>query len=66
MNADMPKDLMAVSEAQRLLGVSHAKMAQLIREGTLRHFPNPLDRREKLVSRSEALALKPNRVDKAA
>ena len=66
MNADMPNDLMAVSEAQRLLGVSHAKMAQLIREGTLRHFPNPLDRREKLVSRSEALALKPNRVDKAA
>jgi hypothetical protein len=66
MNAEMPNDLMAVSEAQRLLGVSHAKMAQLIREGTLRHFPNPLDRREKLVSRSEALALKPNRVDKAA
>ena len=66
MNADMPNDLMAVSEAQRLLGVSHAKMAQLIREGTLRHFPNPLDRREKLVSRSEALALKPSRVDKAA
>ena len=66
MNIERPNDLVAVSEAQRLLGVSHAKMAQLIREGTLRHFPNPLDRRVKLVSRSEVLALKPNRVDKAA
>jgi hypothetical protein len=66
MNINTPNDLIAASEAQRLLGVSHAKMAQLIREGTLRHFPNPLDRRVKLVSRSEVLALKPNRVDKAA
>lgn len=66
MNIHTPNDLVAASEAQRLLGVSHAKMAQLIREGTLRHFPNPLDRRVKLVSRSEVLALKPNRVDKAA
>ena len=66
MHIETPNDLMAASEAQRLLGVSHAKMAQLIREGTLRHFPNPLDRRVKLVSRSEVLALKPNRVDKAA
>lgn len=66
MNTKRPNDLMAVSEAQKLLGVSHAKIAQLIREGTLRHFPNPLDRRVKLVSRSEVLALKPKRVDKAA
>lgn len=66
MNTEKPNDLIAASEAQRLLGVSHAKMAQLIREGTLRHFPNLLDRRVKLVSRSEVLALKPNRVDKAA
>jgi hypothetical protein len=36
-------------------------MAQLIKEGTLRHFPNPLDRREKLVSKGEVLALKPPR-----
>lgn len=66
MNSETPNDLMAVAEAQRLLGVSHAKMAQLIKEGMLRHFPNPLDRRVKLVSRSEVLALKPRRVDKAA
>jgi predicted DNA-binding transcriptional regulator AlpA len=61
-----PDDLVAVAEAQRLLGVSHAKIAQLIREGALRHFPNPLDRRVKLVSRAEVLALKPKRVDIAA
>ena len=61
-----PEDLVAVAEAQRLLGVSHAKIAQLIREGALRHFPNPLDRRVKLVSRAEVLALKPKRVDIAA
>ena len=66
MNIEKPNDLVAVSEAQRLLGVSHAKIAQLIREGVLRYFPNPLDRRVKLVSRSEVLALKPNRVDQAA
>jgi predicted DNA-binding transcriptional regulator AlpA len=66
MNIERPDDLLAASEAQRLLGVSHAKMAQLIREGTLRHFPNPLDRRVKLLSRSEVLALKPHRVDQAA
>ena len=66
MNSRKPDDLIAVAEAQRLLGVSHATMARLLREGYLRHFPNPLDRREKLVSQAEALALKPKRVDKAA
>lgn len=66
MNIERPEDLMAASEAQGLLGVSHAKIAQLIREGVLRHFPNLLDRRVKLVSRSEVLTLRPNRVDKAA
>jgi hypothetical protein len=40
-------------------------MAHLIREGTLRHFPNPLDRREKLVSKAEVLSLKPPRAEAA-
>lgn len=66
MGVQMPDDLIAVAEAQRLLGVSHAKIAQLIREGTLRHYPNQLDRRVKLVSMAEVLSLKPKRVDKAA
>jgi hypothetical protein len=62
---DQPTDLVAVAEAQRLLGVSHAKMAQLIREGALRHFANPLDRRMKLVSKAEVEALKPKRAEAA-
>ncbi len=66
MISELPDDLVAVAEAQRLLEVSHAKIAQLIREGALRYFPNPLDKRVKLVSRAEVLALKPKRVDKAA
>lgn len=56
-----PLDLITASEARRLLSVSAVKMAQLIKDGTLRHFPNPLDRREKLVSKAEVLALKPPR-----
>jgi hypothetical protein len=66
VKTDFPNDLIAVAEAQRLLGVSHAKIAQLIRDGVLRYFPNPLDKRVKLVSQTEVLSLKPNRVDKAA
>jgi predicted DNA-binding transcriptional regulator AlpA len=65
MENDQPDDLLAVAEAQRLLGVSHAKMAQLIKTGLIRHFPNPLDRREKLVSKREVLALKPKRAEAA-
>ena len=49
MEHNQPNDLIAVAEAQRLLGVSHAKIAQLIRDGALRHFPDlgvALDRHE--------------------
>jgi hypothetical protein len=65
MENNQPNDLIAVSEAQRLLGVSHAKMAQIIKTGMLRHFPNLLDKRVKLVSKGEVLALKPNRAEAA-
>lgn len=60
-----PTDLITTSEARHLLGVSAVKMAQLIREGTIRHFPNLLDKRVKLVSRSEVLAIKPKRAEAA-
>jgi hypothetical protein len=40
-------------------------MAQLIKDEILRHFPNPLDRREKLVSKADVLALKPSRAEAA-
>jgi hypothetical protein len=54
---NMPKDLITAVEARKLLGVSTKKMAELLRDSTLRHFPNPLDKREKLVSKAEVLAL---------
>ena len=60
-----PVDLITASEARKLLGVSAVKMARLIKEGTLRHFPNQLDRREKLVSKAEVLSLKPPRAEAA-
>jgi Helix-turn-helix domain len=65
MENTQPNDLIAVAEAQRLLGVSHAKIAQLIKTGLIRHFSNPLDRRVKLVSKAEVEALKPKRAEAA-
>ncbi|MEA2175648.1 MAG: hypothetical protein QOD00_3240, partial [Blastocatellia bacterium] len=57
-------DLITVAEARKLLGVSPVKMADLLRQGHIRSFPYPLDKRVKLVSRTEALALRLR--DKAA
>jgi hypothetical protein len=65
MSHTKPIDLILVTEARRLLGVSPAKMSQLLKEGVIRHFPNPLDRREKLVSKAEVLALIPPRAEAA-
>ena len=65
MPGDRPNDLIKVNEARKLLRVSTVKMTELLREGTIRHFPNPLDRRVKLVSRSEVLALLPNHAEAA-
>lgn len=58
----MPNDLISVSEAQHLLGVSRPKMTRLLKDGLLRHFQNPIDMRVKLVSRAEVLLLKPPRI----
>jgi hypothetical protein len=52
-----PNDLITATEARKLLGVSPLKMTRLLKDGRLRHFPDPLDDRKKLVSRSEVLAL---------
>lgn len=56
-----PTDLISVSEARTLLQVSHTKMTQLIKDGYIRYFQNPLDRRVKFVSQAEVLALIPKR-----
>lgn len=53
-----PEDLITATAARKLLGISPLKMSKLLRDGVLRHFPDPLDERKKLVSRDEALALR--------
>lgn len=60
MSADMdtPKDLITATAARKLLGISPLKMTKLLSQGVIRHFPDPLDERKKLVSRAEVLALK--------
>ena len=60
-----PNDLITVSEARELLGVSWNKMAKLLKGGVVRYFPNPLDNRVKFVSKSEVLALVPKRAEAA-
>lgn len=65
MQHDKPTDLIPVKDARALIGVSHTKMTQLIRDGVVRSYPNVLDRREKLVSEAEVLALRPYRAEAA-
>jgi hypothetical protein len=60
-----PSDLITANEARSLLGVSRMKIANLLKEGILKTYQNPLDRREKLVSRAEVLELKPKRAEAA-
>jgi hypothetical protein len=52
-----PNDLIKVTAARKLMGVSPMKMAQLIKDGLLSTFDNPLDKRVKLVSRAEVDSL---------
>jgi hypothetical protein len=65
MPKQKPSDLITVAEARALLGVSRVKIAQLLKRGDLRYFTNPLDEREKLISRAEVEALKPKRAEAA-
>lgn len=57
MPNEEPIDLITVAEARKMLGVSTVKIAQLIKNGMLRHFSDPLDKRVKLVSEAEVRAL---------
>lgn len=50
-------DFITLNEARALLGVSRMKIWRLVKEGTLTAIPNKLDKREKLVSKSEVLSL---------
>ena len=63
---DTPNDLIPAEQARlEFLHVSPKKMAAMLKEGTIRHFPNPLDKRQKLVSKAEVLALLPRRAEAA-
>jgi hypothetical protein len=53
-------DLITLTVARSLLGVSRTKIWRLVREGTLMVYSNPLDKREKLVKRSQVEALLTN------
>jgi excisionase family DNA binding protein len=65
MTHQKPSDLITAAEARVLLGVSRVKIAQLLKRGDLRCYSNPLDGREKLISRAEVEALKPKRAEAA-
>ena len=50
-------ELMKVAEARKILGISANKMSALIGSGTLPFEQDPLDRRVKLVKRSDVEGL---------
>ena len=51
-------DYVTMTEAQEILGVSRFKIWQLVKQGTLETFRSELDRREKLIRRSDLEALR--------
>ena len=57
-NGYRPEDLIRTTEARKLLGVSTVKMTQLIKDGVFTVYEDLLDRRVKLISRTEVKALK--------
>jgi hypothetical protein len=62
---DTPDDLILSTEGRKLLGISPTKMSELLRKNVIRYFPNPLDAREKLVSKAEVMSLIPKRAEAA-
>ncbi len=62
----MAPQFMKVVEAQKCLGVSKKKMASLLAEGALPFQLDPLDKRVKLVRRSDVERLMEPRLGKAA
>lgn len=52
------EEFMTIAEARDFLGIGNKKMAQLLKDGELAAVPDPLDKRSKLVKRSDVEALK--------
>lgn len=51
------KDLLTLSEAAELLGVSRMKMSRMVKTKVITTQNDPLDERVKLVKRDDVLAL---------
>ncbi len=60
------KEWMTTTQATRFLAVSTATIARMIREGRIKTYPHPLDRRKKLVRAEDVLALKQEALRMAA
>ena len=52
------KEWITTTEATRFLNISSRTMARLIREGRIKTYQHPLDRRKKLVRRNDIVSLK--------
>lgn len=52
------EELLTLRAAETLLEVSHQKMTNLVKDGVLKTFMSPLDRRKKLVRKSDVEALR--------
>jgi hypothetical protein len=50
-------EYLTATQARDLLGVSQGKMTALIREGQLQTYPDPLNKRIKLIKKSDVDAL---------
>jgi hypothetical protein len=59
------EELLTLRAAETLLEVSHQKMTNLVKDGVLKTFTSPLDRRKKLVRKSDVEALR-NTLEAAA
>jgi hypothetical protein len=61
-------DLLTTGQVQGILGISRRKMAQLIASGELHTQPDPLDKRIKLIRRSDvdALLARSSKLERAA
>jgi predicted DNA-binding transcriptional regulator AlpA len=57
-NDQLPNDLITLSEAAELLGVSRPTMGRIVLRVPLRTYPDPTDARAKLVSRADVRALR--------
>jgi excisionase family DNA binding protein len=57
MDDEVAEEYLTVNEARELLGVSQSKLWRLLKDGTLLWVPDPLDKRAKLIKRTDLEAL---------